>query len=116
MAWLPPPPQPREHTELEGGFGGVGEQQEASCSEDSGGGLGFPPTWADGTVPPPEAAGGAAMPGVGRENELKVLLCIGFEVCDILVQTQSLGWEAEGGGCHVGAPQDRCQGEEHVKC
>lgn len=56
------------------------------------------------------------MPGVGRENELKVLLCIGFEVCDILVQTQSLGWEAEGGGCHVGAPQDRCQGEEHVKC
>lgn len=51
----------------------MGEQQEAE-SQDLGGGLGFL-LWADGTVLPPEAAGGAAVPGVGRENELKVLLC-----------------------------------------
>lgn len=69
---------------------------------------------------PPERAGGRALRprlleeprwGWGERTHRSCFVCIGFGVCDILVQTQPLGWEAARGPSHAGALKGRCRGK-----
>lgn len=49
--------------------------------------------------------------GWGERTPRSCFVCIGFGVCDILVQTQPLGWEAARGPSHAGALKARCRGK-----